>query len=123
MYGNTAAPKPASVAVELAHQVDVADDLGAQRLDDLDDRLEVAHVQRLGPAEIAGDRRGDLGLVVDPAPVDVVHAAHDVLEAGCCGCARMRSAQPSGGSRSVSKPTRIWIRSSYCARSSFARRA
>ena len=34
-----------------------------------------------------------------------------------------RHGQPSGGSRSVSKPTRIWIRSSYCARSSFARRA
>ena len=49
MYPNTCVAEAGVFTVELADEVDVADDLGSQRLDDVDDSLEVAYVQRLGP--------------------------------------------------------------------------
>ena len=93
-------------AVELAHQVDVADDLGLERRDQIRDRIEVARVQRVVAAELLGQRARDLGFVVDEL--------RRRRRARCRPCtrtralrriARMRSAQSPGGRRSVSKPT------------------
>lgn len=69
-----------SRAVELADQVDVADDLGAELGHELGDVLEVADLQRLRPAEAVGDGARLRGAVVDAAALDVVDAPDHVVE-------------------------------------------